>query len=95
MTFGLYSIRDVRTGFMTPAMEANDDAAKRNFAHAVSNSDGILSSFSADFTLYRIADFDADTGIVTPITPIAFVISGSEASYMQASYMSLRSELDA
>lgn len=79
MKFGLYSIRDVRTGFMTPVMESNDSVATRNFFHTVVNSDGILSSYAQDFSLYHIADFDADSGVLTPIAPIAFVADGAQA----------------
>lgn len=79
MNFGLYSIRDVKTGFMTPVMEANDSAAARNFFHSVVRSDGIFSSYAQDFSLYRIADFDVDSGTVVPVTPIVFVADGAQA----------------
>lgn len=79
MIYGLYSIRDVKTGFMTPVMEANDAAATRNFYHSVANSEGILFTFAQDFTLYRIADFNAETAQVTPLVPIVQVASGSDA----------------
>lgn len=80
MIYGLYSIRDVKTGFMTPVMEANDASAQRNFYHSVQNSEGILYTFSQDFTLYRIADFDAETGKVTPLVPIVQVADGAAAA---------------
>lgn len=80
MIYGLYSIRDVKTGFMTPVMEANDQAAQRNFYHSVQNSEGILYTFSQDFTLYRIADFDAETGKITPLVPIVQVADGASAT---------------
>lgn len=79
MIYGLYSIRDVKTGFMTPVMEVNDAAATRNFYHSVANSEGILFTFAQDFTLYRIADFNAETAQVTPLVPIVQVASGSDA----------------
>lgn len=80
MIYGLYSIRDVKTGFMTPVMEANDDAARRNFYHSVQNSEGILFTFAQDFTLYRLADFDAETGKITPLVPIVQVADGASAA---------------
>lgn len=79
MIYGLYSIRDVKTGFMTPVMEVNDAAATRNFHHSVQNSEGILFSFAQDFSLYRIADFDAETAVVTPLVPIVQVADGASA----------------
>lgn len=79
MKYGLYSIRDVKTGFMTPVMEVNDASAARNFYHSVQNSEGILFSFAQDFTLYRIADFDAETAVVIPLVPIVQVADGATA----------------
>lgn len=65
MIYSVYAIRDVKTGFMTPTIEVNDDTAIRNFSHAVVNSDNILFSFAKDFSLYRLAAFDSDTGAIT------------------------------
>lgn len=79
MKFSLYSIRDVKTGFMTPVMEPNDASAIRNFYHSVQASQGVLFSFAQDFTLYRIADFDSDIGQVIPLVPIVQVADGSAA----------------
>lgn len=79
MKYGLYSIRDVKTGFMTPVMEANDASATRNFYHSVQNTEGILFTFAQDFTLYRIAEFDAETGQVVPLVPIIQVADGAAA----------------
>lgn len=79
MKFGLYSIRDVKTGFMTPVMESNDAAAVRNFYHSVQNSDGILYTFAQDFTLYRIADFDVETAQIVPLVPIVQIADGVAA----------------
>lgn len=79
MKYGLYSIRDIKTGFMTPVMESNDAAATRNFYHSVQNSQGILFTFAQDFTLYRIAEFDAETGQIVPLVPIIQVADGAAA----------------
>lgn len=79
MIYGVYSIRDVKTGFMRPSIELNDQAAARNFSHAVVNSADVLSSFAPDFDLYRVADFDGDSGEMIPCQPIRHVISGPDA----------------
>ena len=34
MKYGIYSIRDARTGFLPPTVDQNDSSAMRNFAHA-------------------------------------------------------------
>lgn len=67
MTFGVYCMRDVKTGFMTPSFDLNDQVAIRNFSHAVVNADNVLSSFAKDFSLYTIGTFDSDTGLITSL----------------------------
>lgn len=79
MIYGLYCMRDIKTGFMTPVMESNDEAAQRNFYHTIWNSEGILFSFAQDFTLYKVGSFDAETGAVLPFSPIVQIADGAAA----------------
>lgn len=79
MIYGLYSMRDTKTGFMAPSLDASDDAAIRNFYHAVATSDGILFTYSADFSLWHLADFDADSGKILPVVPIVQIADGANA----------------
>lgn len=77
MKFGVYSIRDSKTGFLSPTFEVNDQVAMRNFAHAVSNSDSVLFSHARDFDLYKIGTFDSDSGRVMPVEIPVMIISGA------------------
>lgn len=75
MILGMYSIKDAKTGYMTPVLEQNDAAALRNFAHAVNQSDGIMKSCPNDFSLFKVALFDTDVGVVilsaeAPLVPV-------------------------
>lgn len=79
MLYGVYSMRDVKTGFLTPTIELSDAAAARNFTHTVCNSEGLLNTFAQDFSLYKIGEFETDTGVLTPIRPSVLVIEGSTA----------------
>lgn len=79
MKYGLYAIRDIKTGFMTPTMDINDESAVRNFYHSVQNSEGILYTFASDFSLFRIGEFDSDSGQIVPLIPIEFVADGPAA----------------
>lgn len=79
MKFGIYSIRDSKTGFMTPVPEVSDETAIRNFSHTVVNSPNVLSTFVQDFDLYKIADFEDSSGEMFPVVPPAHVISGPAA----------------
>ncbi|UPW41643.1 nonstructural protein [Peromfec virus RodF8_32] len=79
MLYGVYSIFDAKTGFMSPVIEVNDESAIRNFAHSVANSEGILYSFSQDFQLYRIGTFDSDTAALSNESPHPLLITGPDA----------------
>ena len=69
MKLGLYSIKDAKTGFMTPVLEQNDAAALRNFSHAVNQPDSLMHDCPNDFTLFKVADFDTDAGIIAISNP--------------------------
>lgn len=76
MIYGVYSMRDSKTGFMSVTLDQNDDAAARNFSHAVVTSDGILRTHAEDFSLYRLGSFDTDSGVLSPEPVPVHVISG-------------------
>lgn len=69
MKFSVYSIRDAKTGFLTPSVEMNDASAARNFEHAVLNSASLMNSHPGDYALYRIGEFDTDSGKLVPCLP--------------------------
>ena len=69
MKFGMYSIKDAKTGFMTPVVEQNDAAALRNFAHAVNQHESIMYDSPNDFSLFKVSDFDTDVGIIAIPNP--------------------------
>lgn len=62
MILNVYSVRDIKSGFLTPTFELNDAIALRNYKFACSKSDSILNFNPVDFELYRIAKFDSNTG---------------------------------
>lgn len=76
MKFGMYCMEDIKTGFCTPTVDANDAAAVRNFASAVMQSTGVLFTHAEDFRLWHIADFDSESGVVTPLSPIVHLSDG-------------------
>uniref|UniRef100_A0AAU8B8G2 Nonstructural protein n=1 Tax=Dulem virus 113 TaxID=3145590 RepID=A0AAU8B8G2_9VIRU len=78
MKFGVYAIRDVHTGFLTPTFEVNDNVAMRNFNHAVNNSDSVLFTSMKDFDLYRIGEYDSDTGRITPLDLPVVLMSATD-----------------
>ena len=70
MKFGMYCVKDAKTGFMTPVVEQNDAAALRNFSHAVNQFDSIMHDSPNDFSIFKVADFDTDSGIIAIPNPI-------------------------
>ncbi|WGL31259.1 nonstructural protein [Dipodfec virus UOA04_Rod_845] len=79
----MYCIRDSLVGFMTPVLEQNDAVAMRSFAMACDSfrSDKSLMSWKpSDYSLYHIADFDSETGLVSPITPPLLVCNGDSVA---------------
>lgn len=79
MIYPVYSMRDKHTGFSVPTFDVNDQSAIRNFSNALVNAGGILSFAPADFDLYRLGEFDSDTGRLTPEQLPVMIISGSSA----------------
>ena len=83
MILNMYSIKDAKTGYMTPVLEQNDAAALRNFAHAVNQPDSIMQDCPNDFALYLVAKFDTDRAVIfsygddTPVLP-HLIVDASE-----------------
>lgn len=79
MTYGLYAVRDVKSHWLTPTMDVNDEVAIRNFAFAVQNPQNTSFHFAPkDFALYRVGSFDLDTGVLTPCEP-QFMVEAIDA----------------
>lgn len=78
MIFHVYSVHDRLTGFLTPTVDQSDPIAMRNFEMAVSVSkDSSLMSFRpSDYSLFRIADFDTESGKLIPVFPPEYICSG-------------------
>lgn len=76
MKLPVYAIRDVRSTFTSLTVDTNDATASRNFAHAVMQVGSIMHSHPQDFSLYRLGEFDTDTGVLIPLSPIQLVMDG-------------------
>lgn len=68
MKYPMYSIRDVKVGFMPPTCDQSDQSAIRNFAYAI-NGDGIMNYSPKDFDLFKVGEFDAEKGTITACLP--------------------------
>lgn len=72
MIFGIFAIRDAKTGFLAPMVEANDQVAIRNFVHACRNTESLFFTHASDYDLYKIGNYDSETGVISAeqLTPI-------------------------
>lgn len=77
MIFGIYAIRDAKTSFMSLTVEYSDEAAKRNFSHAVRNAESLMNSHPNDFDLYKLGEYNSETGEIFPATPVQSIVSAS------------------
>lgn len=64
MIYGIYVIRDIKTGYMGLTLDINDQSAMRNFEHAMSKEDSLMFSHPKDFSLYSLANYDSETGVI-------------------------------
>lgn len=78
MKFNVYSIRDIKTGFLSPTFEINDAVAVRNFSHAVQQSGSVLFTHASDFQLFHIGTFDSDSGKLMPLELPILIAEGKD-----------------
>lgn len=77
MIYGVFAIRDLKTGFLSPTLDQNGDSAIRNFEHAIMRADSLFFTHPSDYSLHRIGDFDTDTGLITPVIPPVHLVDAS------------------
>lgn len=77
MVYGMYAIQDVKTGFMAPICDMTDMSAARNFESTLIQAKGTYGTHAQDFRLYRVGDFDVDSGELKPVVPIQLVYDGA------------------
>lgn len=78
MIYGIYAMRDEKVGFLAPALDATDASAMRSFADAISNRDSLPGLHPADFSLYRVGDYDTDSGRIIPNDAPSYLCCGSD-----------------
>lgn len=79
MKYSVFAIRDFKTGFLQPTVDANAASAIRNFEHAVlRNDDSLFFSHPEDYSLYELGEYDTDTGLLTAKSPVVELLSAVE-----------------
>lgn len=67
----VYSIRDELVGFGGVVLDSNDPAAARGFFASLEKINS-----PQDYSLYHVADFDDQTGLITSVYPPVLVCRG-------------------
>ncbi|AXH73032.1 MAG: nonstructural protein [Microviridae sp.] len=82
MKHSIYSIQDtVVANYAAPFMQPNDRVALRTFSNLVSDPASRISANPADYSLWKIADFDDETSVLSTFAP---VLLGNGASFVKA-----------
>ena len=69
LNYPIYAMRDVKAGFGNPELSLNDATMKRTFAMRI-NQIGTEIAFSpADYSLYKIGEYEIETGKLIPMMP--------------------------
>lgn len=75
MKYPMYCYRDLKVGFMMPQCDQSDQSAIRGFSFAINSHDNMMNFAPQDFDLYKIGEFDTDSGTVVACTPV-LIVSG-------------------
>lgn len=79
MKYPVFCVRDVKVGFDTRFLvEANEDAAKRGFSMAINTGGSMLNYQPSDYELYRLGDFDVESGRFIALDVPEFVVGGMD-----------------
>lgn len=66
----IYSIKDVKAGFMNPIYLQNDEIAIRSIKKAVNDvQPNAVNDFPEDKELWYLGTFDEDTGLISAVQP--------------------------
>lgn len=87
MIYGLYAMRDIRTGFLSPVLDMSDASAIRNFEHAVEhNDDSLFFSHPEDYSLFKVGEYDSNTGTVVPVDKVELATAATVVAKLLSEY---------
>lgn len=62
----MYAFRDIKTGYMEPFLQLNDQIALRTFTATLRNTRNIMREYKEDIELWCVAEFNEELGEVLP-----------------------------
>lgn len=80
MIYKVYSMHDRLNGYFNIFFDQSDDIAKRGFLHALKTASpgSLFLSNPDDYSLYRLAEFDTESGVISPLPTPEFLIRGEK-----------------
>lgn len=69
MIYPAYALRDIYVGFGGPQIWQNEEVAKRDFKYKVNQEMGMMNYQPKDYSLYKIGEYNTDTGRFEPQLP--------------------------
>lgn len=83
MIYNVYAIKDDASSFLAPTIETTDAVAIRSFKIGINDARNQIMYFNkSDFNLYRIGNYDVETGQITPFNTPILVFRGSDVERM-------------
>lgn len=63
MKMGIFSIKDLKSGYQQIFLSANEAVAMRDFGSICNKPDTQYNNFPTDYELWKVGEFDTETGI--------------------------------
>ena len=77
MIYGVYAVKDLKTGYLPLTYDVNDDSAIRNFTLACNaNKNSVFFQFPGDYQLWKIGSYDTSNGKI--ISDLKFLIDAPQ-----------------
>lgn len=77
MKYVITSVKDALKGYSTFDLNQNLELAKRNFSDTV-NSSSVVALHLPDFSLYKMGEYDSETGVINSEGCPMLLISASD-----------------
>ena len=80
MKLNVYSMHDRLNGYFNIFMDKSDEIAKRGFLATFKEADkgSLFYSCPEDYSLYRLGEFDTDSGVITALSTPDFLVRAGE-----------------
>lgn len=80
MLYGIYTILDSKSGYIGLSLDHSDQTATRNFQLAIRQPGTLMNQFPEDYRLFKVGEFDTESGQLDPYLKPEFVYQGVKSS---------------